>query len=58
MTSHGSGPHEILLAGATGGLGLRIAMALRKGGAGVRAVVRPGTAPERTAPLRTAGVGV
>jgi nucleoside-diphosphate-sugar epimerase len=49
---------EILLAGATGSLGLRIAKALRTRGAGVRAVVRRGTAANRTAPLKAVGVKV
>ena len=49
---------EILLAGATGGLGLRIAKALRRRGADVRAVVRRGTAANRSAPLKAVGVKV
>jgi nucleoside-diphosphate-sugar epimerase len=49
---------EILLAGATGGLGLRIARALRARGARVKALVRHGTAADRSAPLREVGVKV
>ena len=52
------GPIHILLAGATGDLGLRIARALRARGAGVRAVVRRGTAAERTSPLLAIGVTI
>jgi uncharacterized protein YbjT (DUF2867 family) len=40
------------IAGATGNLGGRVASALRKRGAAVRALVRPGTAPERLSKLR------
>nr|WP_274382977.1 NmrA family NAD(P)-binding protein [Methylorubrum extorquens] len=47
-----------MLAGATGGLGLRIAKALRARGAGVRAVVRRGTLGDRIALLREIGVTV
>lgn len=53
-----SGSGEILLAGATGGLGLRISKALRARGADVKAVVRHGTAADRIAPLREMGVTV
>ena len=52
------GAHQILLTGATGDLSLRIARTLRLRGAGVRAVVRRGTATDRTAPLLAAGVDV
>ena len=48
----------VLLAGGTGDLGLRIARALRARAVAVRALVRPGTADERIAPLREAGCGV
>ncbi len=48
----------ILLAGATGDLGARIAKALVQRGATVRAVVRPGTAEDRLAPLRAQGVEI
>ena len=41
----------VVVAGATGGLGLRIARELGRCGAGVKAVIRPGMAPERTASL-------
>ena len=58
MTTSASAPAEILLAGATGGLGLRIAKALRVRGAGVRAVVRQGTAADRIMPLQEVGVKV
>ncbi len=43
---------RIVLAGATGNLGGRIAGELRRRGAAVCAIVRPGTAPERLARLR------
>jgi uncharacterized protein YbjT (DUF2867 family) len=42
----------IVLAGATGNLGSRIARALRQRGASVRAIVRPGTSAERLHMLR------
>ena len=42
----------ISIAGATSNLGGRVASALRKRGAAVRALVRPGTAPERLSKLR------
>lgn len=45
----------VVVAGATGGLGLRIARELGRCGAGVEAVIRPGTAPERTASLVAVG---
>lgn len=48
----------ILLAGATGGLGGRIARALVDAGAALRVTVRPGTAPERLAPLRAIGADI
>lgn len=48
----------IVLAGATGGLGGRIAAALRRRDAAVTALVRPGTAPDRLAPLQAQGVAV
>ena len=43
---------RIVLAGATGNLGGRIARELRQRGAPVRALVRPGTSPERLVALR------
>jgi uncharacterized protein YbjT (DUF2867 family) len=43
---------RIVLAGATGNLGGRIARALRQRGASVRAIVRPGTSEERLNALR------
>ncbi|GJD95281.1 NmrA family NAD(P)-binding protein [Methylobacterium iners] len=49
---------EVVLAGATGGLGLRIAQALVRQGATVRALVRPGTSADRLAPLEQAGAKV
>lgn len=58
MTASTLAPVEILLAGATGGLGLRIAKALRARGASVKAVVRRGTSADRISPLREAGVTV
>jgi nucleoside-diphosphate-sugar epimerase len=48
----------IVLAGATGDLGGRIAGALRDRDAAVTALVRPGTAPERLATLTARGVTV
>jgi len=42
----------VVLAGATGNLGSRIARALRQRGASVRAIVRPGTSAERLNRLR------
>ena len=48
----------ISLAGATGNLGGRIAAALIEQGATVRALVRPGTADDRLAPLRKLGVEI
>ncbi|MHC2018953.1 hypothetical protein ACYQOP_14385 [Methylobacterium sp. CM6247] len=50
-----TGPTEVLLGGATGGLGLRIAKALRARGAGVKAVVRLGTAADRISVLQRYG---
>ena len=50
--------NTITIAGATGNLGGRIAAALTKQGAPVRAIVRPGTEDERLAPLRAAGVEI
>jgi nucleoside-diphosphate-sugar epimerase len=48
----------IVLAGATGNLGGRIAKALLDRGAEVRAVVRRTTAPDKLAPLQALGVTV
>lgn len=48
----------VLLAGATGDLGERIAKALLARGAGVRALVRPGTAADGVARLRSLGATV
>ena len=48
----------IVVAGATGALGRRIVRELRKRGADVTALVRPGTAAERTEPLRGFGAAV
>ncbi|WP_420130491.1 NmrA family NAD(P)-binding protein [Longimicrobium sp.] len=48
----------ILLAGATGALGGRIATELAGRGATVRALVRPGTAPEKLERLRSLGAQV
>src|SRR5687768_17099086 len=48
----------ILLAGATGDLGERIAKALLGRGAAVRALVRPGAAAETVARLRSLGAEV
>jgi uncharacterized protein YbjT (DUF2867 family) len=48
----------ILLAGATGDLGGRIARALAGRGAPVRALVRPGTRPDKLAELRALGAEI
>lgn len=48
----------ILLAGATGDLGGRIARALAERGATVRALVRPGTPPDKLAELRGLGAEI
>ncbi|NEU14620.1 NmrA family NAD(P)-binding protein [Methylobacterium sp. BTF04] len=58
MNSPTSIPHRILLAGATGGLGLRIARELRERGASVTAAIRLGTAPVRVEPLTALGVEI
>ncbi len=50
--------HKIVIAGATGNLGGRIARELRSRGASVRALVRPGTSAERLAKLRELGVEI
>jgi uncharacterized protein YbjT (DUF2867 family) len=52
------GEQTILLAGATGDLGGRIARALAGRGAAVRALVRPGTRPDRLAELRGLGAEI
>jgi nucleoside-diphosphate-sugar epimerase len=51
-------PSTIVLAGATGNLGERIARALRERGADVKALVRDGTARERIARLEQLGVRI
>lgn len=48
----------VILAGATGDLGARIAKALTLRGSTVRALVRPGTAEDRLSPLRALGVEI
>jgi uncharacterized protein YbjT (DUF2867 family) len=48
----------IAVAGATGSLGSLIALELRKSNIPAIALIRPGTAPSRTAELRTAGVQI
>lgn len=48
----------VLLAGATGDLGGRVAKALLARGASVRAILRPGTAAERVVALRHLGAEV
>jgi nucleoside-diphosphate-sugar epimerase len=50
--------HKVVLAGATGKLGGRIARALTERGASVTALVRAGTAASRIQELRTLGVEV
>lgn len=55
MTADEGPATTVLLAGATGNLGHRIARALRERGARVRALARPGTGDDRIAPLRTLG---
>ena len=49
---------DVVLAGATGALGLRIARALRVRGATVRALLRRGTGAERSDALRGLGVEI
>ena len=49
---------SVVLAGATGNLGGRIASALLGQGATVRAIVRRGTAPDKVARLQKLGVAV
>ncbi len=51
-------PPVIVVAGASGHLGGRIARALRERGAGVHGLVRNGTAPDRVERLRDLGVVV
>jgi nucleoside-diphosphate-sugar epimerase len=48
----------IVVAGATGNLGGRVVSALRERGVGVRALVRPGTAPDRLERLQQLGVAI
>ncbi|CAI7662914.1 unnamed protein product [Penicillium bialowiezense] len=48
----------VAVAGATGGLGQLVALALAKRGATVKALVRPNTDPSRTEKLRNAGVNI
>ncbi len=50
--------HRIILAGATGELGGRIASELTKRGAAVRALVRPNASKDRTQYLRAQGIEV
>lgn len=50
--------HTILVAGGTGNLGGRIVKALIKGGAAVRAIVRPETEQEKTEKLKQFGAEV
>ena len=49
---------RVVIAGATGSLGGRVARALRQRGASVRAIVRPGTSEERLTALREQGVEI
>ncbi|MCJ2122688.1 NmrA family NAD(P)-binding protein [Methylobacterium sp. J-077] len=51
-------PVTVAVAGATGDLGLRIVRALRREGAAVTALVRPGTDRARIAPLTALGARV
>ena len=51
-------PVTVVVAGATGDLGLRIVRALRREGAPVTAIVRPGTDLARTAPLTALGARI
>jgi NAD(P)-dependent dehydrogenase (short-subunit alcohol dehydrogenase family) len=51
-------PSTIVVAGASGNLGGRIAKALLERGATVRALVRPGTPPDRIERLRALGVAI
>jgi uncharacterized protein YbjT (DUF2867 family) len=53
-----STPATVVLAGATGDLGGRVARKLRARGTHVRALVRPGAHPEKVAALRAQGVTV
>ncbi|WP_230688179.1 NmrA family NAD(P)-binding protein [Hymenobacter jeongseonensis] len=55
MPSSKANPATIVLAGATGDLGFRIARALLKRGAAVRALVRPGNTKPEVAQLRELG---
>lgn len=48
----------ILVAGATGSLGGKICLELHKKGALVRAVIRPGSDPEKTKALKEAGIEI
>jgi uncharacterized protein YbjT (DUF2867 family) len=48
----------IVVAGATGNLGGRMVKSLLERGAGVKALVRPGTAPDRLERLRAPGVEI
>ena len=51
-------PSLVILAGATGALGGRIARSLRERGADVTTLVRPGTAADRVAALQALGAAV
>jgi nucleoside-diphosphate-sugar epimerase len=57
-TASSSTPATIVVAGATGDLGFRIAQDLRKRGATVRALVRPGNTKPAIASLREQGVEI
>ncbi|TDN39937.1 NmrA family NAD(P)-binding protein [Hymenobacter sp. UV11] len=58
LTTPSAPPATIVVAGATGDLGFRIAQELRKRGAIVRALVRPGNTKPAIASLREQGVGI
>ena len=58
METCGMGQQQVVIAGATGNLGNRIARELRQRGASVRAMVRPGTSAGRLAGLQEQGVEI
>ncbi|WP_420460214.1 NmrA family NAD(P)-binding protein [Neolewinella sp.] len=58
MSSVNAPSSPIILAGATGNLGRQIGQTILQVGGTLRAIVRPGTAAERTADLRNAGAEI